>query len=104
MLNVYLSPLADRKLALLLDYLESEWSKNVRDQFLEKILTSFRRVAHHPESCSESKEFPNLYKCVVTEQTSYFYRINSNEIEIITVIDNRQDPESVAFEIKNFFD
>lgn len=96
MLHVHLSHLADRKLTLLLDYIESEWSKNVRDRFLEDMLDSFNRIAHHPESCPKSSEFPNLYKCVVSEQTSYFYRINISDIEIITVFDNRQDPISIA--------
>jgi hypothetical protein len=60
------------------------------------MLDSFNRIAHHPESCPKSSEFPNLYKCVVSEQTSYFYRINFSDIEIITVFDNRQDPISIA--------
>jgi hypothetical protein len=60
------------------------------------MVNSFTRISHHPESCPKSSEFPNLYKCVVTEQTSYFYRIINNDIEIITVFDNRQDPTSIA--------
>jgi plasmid stabilization system protein ParE len=102
-LNVFLSPLAERKLLLLLDYVELEWSKAQRDVLLEKILRSFNRIARHPKSSPESQEFPNLYKCVVTEHTSFFYRISSNEVEIITLVDNRQDPDKIAIEIGKYF-
>lgn len=102
MLKVYLSSLADKKLVMLLEYLETEWTVHVRDNFLQKLIESFHRVAQYPKSCTESSSFPNLYKCVVTEQASFYYRIKSDEIEVITVIDNRQDPNAVAREIENF--
>ncbi len=42
-------------------------------------------------------EFGGIYKCVVTKQTTFFYRINfiKEEIEIITLFDTRQDPDSL---------
>ncbi len=100
MLKVYLSPLAEKKLSLLLDYIENEWAKKERDDFFEKILDSFNRVAIHPESCSKSQTFPDLFKCVVSKQTSFFYRYNSTDLEIITIFDNRQDPQKVKTELE----
>ena len=44
MLKVYLSPLAEKKLSLLLEHIEHEWAKKERDDFLEKIVNSFNRV------------------------------------------------------------
>ena len=102
MMKVYLSPLAEKKLVMLLEYLETEWNERVKDNFLQKLIKSFERVALYPKSCTESFRFPNLYKCVITEQTSFYYRIISDEIEVITVIDNRQDSDAVAREIIKF--
>jgi len=50
-----------------------------------------------PDSCPKSSEFDNLYKCVVTKQTTFYYRIleEKNEIEIITVFDTRQNPDKL---------
>lgn len=49
----------------------------------------------HPKSCPESEEFKGLHKCVVTKHNSLFYRITDDEIEVITLFDNRQDPSSL---------
>jgi len=102
-LKVYLSPLAEKKLSLLLKYIEHKWTTKERDEFLEKILNSVKRVATHPESSPKSDTFPNLFKCVVSKHTSFFYRFNSEDLEIITVFDNRQDPYQIEFEIKKHF-
>ncbi len=101
-MKVFLSPLADRKLELLLDYLETNWSLQIREDFLVKMDKYFRQISKQPRSCPESGELPNLFKCVVTKQSSFFYRIFTNEIEIITIIDNRQDPIQIVEEIKKW--
>ncbi len=41
-----------------------------------------------------------LYQCVVTKQSSFYYRIRNSEIEIITLFDNRQDQSKIFEEIK----
>jgi plasmid stabilization system protein ParE len=102
-MKVFLSPLAEKKLQLLLEYLEKEWAKRGREEFLAKLIIKFDQISTHPQSCIKSKDFPELYKCIVTKQTSFFYRIKSDEIEVITVIDNRQDPEKTREEIKKHF-
>ncbi len=102
MLKVFLSPLAEWKLELLLEHIEFNWSRKSRDKFLAKILKSFDKVAKYPKSCRESEEFPDLFECVVTKQTSFYYRIKSDEIEIITVTDNRQDPNRIKEELKQW--
>ncbi len=74
-MQVFLSPIAERKLELLLAYLESNWSRKTRDNFLEKLLKSFKQISDYPKSCPESQEFANLFKCAVSKQTSFYYRI-----------------------------
>ncbi len=93
--KVVLSSTAKAKLSDLLEYLEHKWSGNVKDDFIKKLDRSTSRIAHYPKSCPESNEIKGLFKCVVTKQTSLFYRVKANEIEIITLFDTRQDPEKV---------
>jgi plasmid stabilization system protein ParE len=102
-MKVFLSPLAEKKTLLLLEYIEQEWSKRSKDEFLSKLKGKFDQISKHPYSCVKSKFSPKLYKCIVTKQTSFYYRIVSDEIEIITLIDNRQDPEKTFAEIRKFF-
>jgi len=101
-MKVFLSPLAERKIQILLEYLEIEWSVKSREDFFLKLTKKINQISHQPESCVKSKEFPNLYKCVVNRQTSFFFRIKSDEIEIITLIDNRQDPDKIRNELEKY--
>jgi plasmid stabilization system protein ParE len=101
-MEVFLSPLAERQLELLLEYLELTWSRKSRTNFLEKIKKSFKNISLQPKSCPESKAFPNLFKCVVSRQTSFYYRILADEIEIISLQDNRQDPDKIEEELKRW--
>jgi plasmid stabilization system protein ParE len=98
-MQVYLSPLAEKKIQLLLEYLEQEWSVRSKEDFLLKLIKKFNLISRHPQSGIQSREFPNLYKCIVTPQTSFYYRVILNEIEVITLIDNRQDPKKTLEDI-----
>jgi plasmid stabilization system protein ParE len=102
-MKVFLSPLAEKKIEDLLNYLEAEWSPKSRNNFLLKVKQSVKQIAEQPKSCIESKEFKGLFKYVVSKQTSFYYRILKDEIEIITLIDNRQDPKEIEKEIKKYF-
>ena len=101
-MEVFLSALAEDKLTKLTQYLESEWSRKVKDEFVAKLTEKINQIATHPESCPQSFVQKGLYKCVVTRQTTFFYRINRklNEVEIITVFDTRQNPDKLEREIK----
>ena len=90
-MNVFLAPEAEEQLNLLLEYLDSEWGAKVCDNFLEKFDRALQTIAWSPAAYPFSTKFPGLHKCVVTRQTSIYYRILENEIEIAAVLDNRQD-------------
>jgi plasmid stabilization system protein ParE len=93
--KVVLSPTAKSKLEELLIYLKNEWSEKVRHEFIEKLDDKINQVSHYPKSCPESRTFKGLYKCVVTKQTTFYYRIKIGEIEIAAFIDTRQDPQKL---------
>lgn len=103
MLSIFLSELAVKKLAAILDFLIEEWSPKSSDGFLEKFEDKLKHVALYPESCIKSKKYSNLYLCVVTKQTSFLYRIKNDEIEVITVFDNRSSHKSINKEIRKYY-
>jgi len=102
-LRVFLSPLAEKKLLVLLDYLTGEWGIVAKEKFLSKFKNAIDQVSVHPKSCPESHEMIGIYRCVVTPKTSFYYRIKNDEIEIITLFDNRQDQQKVFEELKKYF-
>lgn len=100
-MKVFLSELAERKLLKLSEYLLEKWNLKTRDKFIEKLTEKIEQISLQPESCLQSSEFKELYKCIVTKQTTFYYRISteSNEIEIITVFDTRQNPDKLSQDI-----
>ena len=102
-MKVYLSPLAEYKLIKLTEYLEEEWGIASKNKFLEKLKLKFNQISLQPESNPKTENFDFVYWSVVTEQCSLYYRIQQNEIEIITITDNRQNPEKIRKEIKSIF-
>ena len=94
-LKVFLSPTAKLRLEKLLVYLNQEWSEKVKQDFIEKLDIKISQISHYPKSCPESRAFKGLYKCIVTKQTTFYYRIKGSEIEIAALFDTRQDPEKL---------
>ena len=93
--QVVFSKRARRSLEKLLVYLESKWSLKVKNEFIGKLDRCVLQISKHPESCPVSEEFPGLYKCVVTKQTTFYYRVKEKEIQVVTFYDNRQDPKKL---------
>ena len=89
-MEVYLSLRAEKKLQKLIYYLLENWNDKVVSNFLEKLDKKFMQISNFPKSCPFSSK-RNIYKCIVSKQTSFYYRLKNNEIEIITFFDNRQD-------------
>jgi plasmid stabilization system protein ParE len=101
--KVYLSPLAEYKLTKLLEYLEEEWGKSSKDNFLEKLNEKKSQISSQPRSTPLTEDFDDIHWCVVTSQNSFYYRILKQDIEIITITDNRQNPEKIIKEIRRYF-
>ncbi len=101
-MKVFLSELAENKLLKLNDFLLENWNLRVRNDFIKKLTSKIDQISKQPESCLQSSEFKGLFKCVVTKQTTFYYRINfeREEIEIITVFDTRQNPDKLEKDIK----
>ncbi len=99
-MKIYLSPLAEFKLTRLLAYLEEEWSNHTKNKFLVKLKERIKQISTYPNSYPETEEIKGVFRCVVTNQTSLYYRFNGDEIEIITITDNRQDPDKILKEIR----
>lgn len=100
-MNVFLSKSAEEKLLKLTEYLLENWGLKAKKDFINKLTEKIDQIALQPQSCPQSSAFKNLYKCVVTKQTTFYYRISAvpKAIEIITIFDTRQNPSKLTNEI-----
>ncbi len=92
-MTVILSPEALRQLERLFEYLENQWSPETRSKFQQRFYRFVNTIKLMPKAFPVSNTFPGCRKCVVSKQTSIYYRIREQEsvIQIITIWDNRMD-------------
>lgn len=93
--EIRISKNAAKKLGNLFEFLENEWSLKVKNDFIQKLEKSLEQIKKLPDSFPESEKLKGLRKCVVTKQTTIFCKHSDKTIDIVTVFDNRQDPESL---------
>jgi len=97
--EIRLSKRVSRKLDKLLLFLEDDWSIKAKKDFLLKLEESFKHIQKLPASFPESNKIPGLRKCIVTRQTTIFYSYSDTTIFLVSIFDNRQDPNSLNKEI-----
>lgn len=77
----------------LLEYvLEKFGQKSAKEVFdtIEKVLESVRNI---PEMYPASKKQKGLRKCVFSKQTSIYYRVRADCIEVVSFRPNRKNPK-----------
>jgi plasmid stabilization system protein ParE len=97
--KVVISKTAEKKLDKLFDYLIQKWPVTVKIEFVEKLDSSIGIIKNQPEIFPESKKGKGLRKCVITKQTTLYYRFNSKRINVVTIFDTRQNPNKLDEEI-----
>ncbi|KAA9324935.1 type II toxin-antitoxin system RelE/ParE family toxin [Adhaeribacter soli] len=93
--KVVLSKRAEKKLASLFDFLTEKWSEKIKHDFIQKLDKRIEAIKNKPESFPESEIQKGLFKCVITKQTTLYYRFTSRQIQIVTIFDSRQNPEKL---------
>lgn len=77
----------------LAEYLMNEWGEEVTLRVKEQIDNSAVRIQQSPEHFAIFSKGKNIRRCVMSRQTSIFFKVYKNEILIISVFDNRQNPK-----------
>ncbi|UPQ77727.1 type II toxin-antitoxin system RelE/ParE family toxin [Flavobacterium azooxidireducens] len=93
--NVKFSIQADKSLEKILNYLFREHSKKLQTDFLDKLYFSLNAIKLNPESFPKSEINKKQYRCVVSWQTTLYYRFNSKEIRVLALFDTRMNPEKI---------
>jgi plasmid stabilization system protein ParE len=96
---VTFSKTAQKNLKIILEYLDRDWSDKVVSRFKIKLDLCINTILNNPEGFPLINIKNDVRKCVVTKQTSIFYKFNSKEIQILSLFDTRQHPKKLK-EIK----
>ena len=100
MRSIRLSKIATKKLESLLEYLEVEWSEKVKLNFIDKLDKSLKQISKYPLSYEKSQIKSGLHRCLVSKHTTLYYTFDTKKVYIVTIFDNRMNPEKLKQETK----
>lgn len=78
----------------LLDYIVNKFGRKSAKEVYLRIEKMLERIADMPKAFPSSKKKKGLRKCVLSKQTSIYYRIHSDYIEVVSFRPNRKNPAS----------
>jgi len=93
--EIIFSKNSEKSLIDLLEYLELKWSTKVRVKFISKLDKSISLIQNEPEIFPKSQINKNQYRCVLSKQTTIYYKHNSKQVRILALFDTRQNPTKI---------
>lgn len=92
--EIKFSPKAETTFNDIIIQLEQRWGDKFVNKFKDKVAKSLDLIAETPLVYPVAQENPALRKCVLHKNSSLFYRIYNDKIEIVYFWDNRQEPST----------
>jgi plasmid stabilization system protein ParE len=86
---------SEKAIDKILEYLHRNYSNKLQFDFLEKFDYSIKAVQLNPESFPKSEINKNQRKCVVSKQTTVYYKFDNENINVLAVFDTRQNPNKI---------
>ena len=88
---------AERNLNAIFDYLEITWTEREISNFAQKLESDLHMISQNPATFPFYNKEKNVRRCVLSLQTTiYYHEIPSeNKVVIITLFDNRRNPNSL---------
>jgi plasmid stabilization system protein ParE len=90
--EIIISAQTQKKIRALLGYIEVKWSERIRIAFAKKLLETLQIVRNNREGFPKSEINKKQHKCVLSKQTTIYYKFNSKQIRILSIFDTRQNP------------
>lgn len=76
-------------------YLEDEWTEKEVRYFSERLEKQLSILRQTPEIYKQSIRRAGLRECQVTHHNTVFYSFDDESVYIVTIFDNRQDPQKL---------
>ena len=94
-LKIKWTPQADKGLAIVIAYLEAEWTFREILQLEENINQVANQISLFPDLYPKSETFKNLHKATIDRNNYLVYRVNykNSTIEIINFRGTKQKPK-----------
>ncbi len=77
---------------MLFQYLMNEWGDQIALSVLFQIQQKINHLLESPELFPIFIKRKKIRRCVASPQTSIYYKVKGHNVEIVALIDNRQNP------------
>ncbi len=88
---------AREDLKSIVEYLQSEWSFTIAENFLIECESKIDLISHFPEIGIASERNIFIRRILITKHNALYYQLNKNEITLLDFFDTRQNPEKDIF-------
>jgi plasmid stabilization system protein ParE len=89
------SPEAESDLEKILEYLEENWSESVIHNFLKELFEALDWIVDNPEVFMFSINSSNIRKFVLSKHHTIYFEIQEDQIGLLRIFDNRQNPDKI---------
>jgi len=87
------TPEANVKFQSIYDYLKEIWSHKIAEQFYENTLATIELISNFPGIGNSINEKGDIHTFVLSKHNKIFYRVTEDNIIVLTLFDNRQNPK-----------
>jgi plasmid stabilization system protein ParE len=93
--KLFWSDEAINNLESILDYLQSKWTQREVMKFKKRLRKHLYLITKNPKLFPKSDYNPRLRKAVLSKQTTIFYEISGDTINLVYLFNNRQDMHKI---------
>ena len=79
----------------IIDYLTSRWTDREISNFYKLLDKMLVLISKSPHSFPDSELKTNVKRSVLSKQTTVYFEVKTNSIVILSLFDNRKNPESL---------
>jgi plasmid stabilization system protein ParE len=96
--SVFWSSEALKNMESIFLYLEENWTQRELKKFAKLLDKQIKLIQSNPLLFGKSDKSNDVRRSVLNKQITIYYRVRFSEIQILTLFDNRQDPEKLNFD------
>ncbi len=93
--NIFWTDFALKELENTIEYIEQNWSEKEIKNLAEKLEETLNLISKNPDIFQVSEFKKDVRRVVVLKFNTIYYRLNNNQIEILSFFSNRQDPKKI---------
>ncbi len=86
---------AEVSLGNILNYLETEWSSGISQSFYTEVRNRIHLITNYPDIGIQSLAIPKWRKILITKHNILVYRVDSDIITVLNIIDTRSSVYSI---------